>query len=121
MTKKRGKKAQKNMANSPSTSSPAATTNKESPIDLYAYILPRRPPHALTILISTGDTPGPSDQPNGGVDEPDPTPLRPLPEEPVPPTPEEVKEQGNEAFKSKNYTKAIDLYTQAIGEGHSTT
>ncbi|KAF9650720.1 DnaJ-domain-containing protein, partial [Thelephora ganbajun] len=34
----------------------------------------------------------------------------------VPPTPEEVKEQGNEAFKSKNYTKAIDLYTRAIGE-----
>jgi len=72
----------------------------------------------LTILISTGD---PSDQPNGEVNEPDPNPLRPLPEEPVPPTPEEVKEQGNEAFKSKNYTKAIDLYTQAIGEGHSTT
>jgi len=44
-----------------------------------------------------------------------------LPEEPVPLTAEEVKEQGNEAFKSKNYTKAIDLYTRAIGEGHSAT
>ena len=35
----------------------------------------------------------------------------------MPLTPEEVKEQGNEAFKSKNYTKAIELYAQAIGEG----
>ena len=30
-----------------------------------------------------------------------------------------MKEQGNEAFKSKNYTKAIDLYTRAIGEARS--
>ena len=71
---------------------------------------------ALTTFTSTGDSPSPPEQPNGEANDPDATSLRPLPEEPVPPTPEEVKEQGNEAFKSKNYTKAIDLYTQAIGE-----
>ena len=43
MTKKRGKKAQKNMASSPPTSSPVTTTNKDSPIDLYAYNDPHRP------------------------------------------------------------------------------
>ena len=73
------------------------------------------------ILTSTGDTPPPPDQPNGEVNDSDATLPKPLPEEPVPPTAEELKEQGNEAFKSKNYTKAIDLYTQAIGGLHSTT
>ena len=71
----------------------------------------------LTIFISTGDTPGPLDNPDDEANDPDVIPPKPLPEEPVPLTPEQVKEQGNEAFKSKNYTKAIDLYTQAIGEG----
>ena len=82
--------------------------------------MPAPPPTVtvLTILASTGDTPEPSDQPTGEVNDPDATPQRPLPEEPVPPTPEGLKEQGNEAFKSKDYTKAIDHYTQAIG-GHT--
>jgi len=66
---------------------------------------------------STGDTPEPPDKLNGEVNDPDVTSPGPLAEEPVVPTPEEVKEQGNEMFKSKNYTGAIDLYTQAIGEG----
>ena len=73
----------------------------------------------LTTIISTGDTHNTSDQPDGEVNYPDANPPKPLPESPVSPTPEEVKEHGNEAFKSRNYTKAIDLYTQAIGEGHS--
>lgn len=76
--------------------------------------------HRLTTLISTGDTPGPSDHPNGDVDDHDSgsqkSPLEPT----VPLTAEEVKEQGNEAFKSKNYTRAVDLYSQAIGENHPT-
>jgi DnaJ family protein C protein 7 len=72
------------------------------------------------VLISTGDTPEPPDLPNGEAnDQHSPSPKSPL-ETPVPLTADEVKEQGNEAFKSKNYTKAVDLYSQAIGEWHST-
>ena len=37
MTKKRGKKAGKNMANPASTSTPAATTSQDPPIELYAH------------------------------------------------------------------------------------
>jgi DnaJ homolog subfamily C member 7 len=29
---------------------------------------------------------------------------------------EETKEKGNVAFKAKNFTEAVDLYTKAIGE-----
>jgi hypothetical protein len=38
--------------------------------------------------------------------------------EPEGPSAEEVKERGNVAFKAKQYTQAIDLYTQAIGTPH---
>ncbi|KAG6334264.1 hypothetical protein ID866_4821 [Astraeus odoratus] len=45
--------------------------------------------------------------------EPSPSPL-PRPPTPVGPTADEIKEQGNTAFKAKQYTEAVDLYTKAI-------
>jgi DnaJ family protein C protein 7 len=47
---------------------------------------------------------------------PPPSAERP-PSPPVPqgPSADDVKEQGNVAFKAKQYTEAIELYTKAIG------
>ncbi|KAI6041227.1 hypothetical protein EDC04DRAFT_3089205 [Pisolithus marmoratus] len=44
---------------------------------------------------------------------PDPSPSKVV-SSPNGPTAEEIKEQGNTAFKEKEYTKAVELYTKAI-------
>ncbi|KAG2042760.1 hypothetical protein BDR03DRAFT_990382 [Suillus americanus] len=51
-----------------------------------------------------------------GVNKNPPPPAQSPPSPPVPkgPSADDIKEQGNVAFKAKQYTEAIDLYTKAI-------
>lgn len=64
----------------------------------------------------TSSPPAPS--PPASPSSPAPTNGIPVPE-PKGPSAEEIKERGNVAFKAKQYSEAIDLYTKAIGMLHT--
>jgi DnaJ family protein C protein 7 len=72
------------------------------------YVLNHCVQHQLT--SSDSKNPLPSERPS--------SPTIPIPQGPCA---DDVKEQGNVAFKAKQYTEAIELYTKAIGTAITTT
>ncbi|OAX40322.1 TPR-like protein [Rhizopogon vinicolor AM-OR11-026] len=76
---------------------------------------PQRPqPNGFDKISAPSPSSSPPD-PSPPVSPSSPAPSNSIsPPEPEGPSAEDVKERGNVAFKAKQYTEAIDLYTQAI-------
>lgn len=77
---------------------------------LLAYSMLSYPFH------SPEPTPTPTPAPSTSPPQPaPPSPVASPPPTPQGPTADEIKEEGNTAFKTKQYNDAIELYTKAIG------